>query len=168
MTIKYEAWWENYAAAEDFKIIDNVWNQISFLDLERETDIELGTSWPYQDLAADECVLTNDYQEGNNNFAVGDKVAFGGNFSSLWRMVAEVYNDQVRAEGDPEQYAEGFMSGGDYPTLVPCTVRGFISTGEGKYPATRFGEKVIMSDYKNFLPTLFKNTDDYWPAGIVI
>ena len=34
---------------------------IYFIDLEREKEIEVGTSWPYPDLKLGECVLSVDY-----------------------------------------------------------------------------------------------------------
>ena len=61
-TYYYQSGWEAYAP-DDVKVISNVWNQISIMDLEREANIELGTSWPYPDLAADECVLSSDYEK---------------------------------------------------------------------------------------------------------
>ena len=43
----------------------------------------MGTSWPYNDLAADECVLDEIWRK-ELDLEVGDKVAFGLYLNYFW------------------------------------------------------------------------------------
>ena len=36
--------------------------RVNFLDLSREADIDVGASWSYPDLTAEECVITSDFK----------------------------------------------------------------------------------------------------------
>lgn len=60
-----------------------------WFDVEREAEINIGTKWP-TDMTADECVLSDDYQD--KGFSVGDKIVLASNVKDLWREVATVYN----------------------------------------------------------------------------
>ena len=55
---------------------------IYFVDLEREAEINIGTSWS-TDLAPNECILSSDYQQ-NYDVTVGKQVAYGANLMYLW------------------------------------------------------------------------------------
>ena len=57
---------------------------MTWIDLEREKEINIGVDWPYPDLASDECLLTINYQEENEGLEVGDKISIISNQAYLW------------------------------------------------------------------------------------
>lgn len=107
-------------------------SRINFLDLSREASIDVGVSWPYPDLTADECVITSDFKKELPELKVGDKVVFGANYCTLWAMLAKVYNEMIKAEDAPAQ-ENVFFYDIDYPTFTECTIKAFIETPEGKF-----------------------------------
>ena len=46
---------------------------LKFIDTEKEYEIYLGTSWPFDKLGPGECIISNIFEE-NYNVQVGDKV----------------------------------------------------------------------------------------------
>ena len=74
-------------------------NSIYFIDLEREAEIKVGSqSWKYPQIAADECLITDDFLSDNPNLVVGDKVAYGANYFHLWTNIGNYWNQYIRTE----------------------------------------------------------------------
>lgn len=67
-----------------------------FLDLPKESAINVGTDWPYPDLAPGECLLTEDWKN-DYGIEVGETVAMGsaveGLWYSTWRMWSSYFSD---------------------------------------------------------------------------
>ena len=72
------------------------------MDLEREKDIHVGTSWPYQEMEPNECIVTSDFEIAQG-LKIGDRIAFVGDYQELWQMAARLYNTYIKNEEDPEQ-----------------------------------------------------------------
>ena len=95
----------------------------------------MGVDWPYPDLAADECVLTQDMQD-KFGYQVGQTVTFTYNYKLIWVATATIYNDFIKSETDPLVNYESF-SENDY-SEIQCKIAGFISAGKGKFPSDKF------------------------------
>ena len=107
---------------------------VHWIDLEREAEIGVGTSWPYNDLASDECVLDEIWRK-NNDIEVGDKVAFGLYLNYFWKNIGIVYNEYVVNDGEQKVNPNSF----DSYALIECTVRGFVddSVSGQKFTSTK-------------------------------
>ena len=106
-----------------------------FIDLEREKEIAIGTSWPYPDLETGECVLTSDWKE-SIGVAEGDEVELVLQFQEVWPLVGKIYNKYFLKDGDEAIDTNSMSTWGT--TVIPCKVKGIIDNGEGKFPSTDF------------------------------
>ena len=43
-------------------------------------------------------------------------------------------------------------------TIIECTVKAFISSGDGKYPSEGFTNLIIINDYTNYMPRLYEGS----------
>ena len=66
--------WQQYT---ETLMIPEGYNHIYFYDKELEKDINVGTSWPYNSLQPDECILSSDYKDVSS-IRKGDKVVYIG------------------------------------------------------------------------------------------
>ena len=129
--------------------------KVYFIDLEQEKGINVGVDWSYPDMAPNECVLTQNMHE--DGYEVGQVAQFQAHYDFLWVATATIYNDFVKSPADPGyEYWKTFVED-DY-TIIECTIVGFISSGEGKFPSNGFENQIIINDFKNYLPRLYEKS----------
>ena len=102
-----------------------------FIDIEREKEIAIGTSWPYPDLETGECILSSDWTD-SIGVVEGDEVELRMN-TQIWPLAGKIYNKYFLKDGDVAVNTNSMNNNGD--TKVPCKVKGIISDGEGKFPS---------------------------------
>ena len=128
----------------DYPDMPLITGNIYFIDMEREEEIQAGTSiWPYPDLKEGECVLTRDFLDGkdsiwgskvyptNSNLTEGDKIAYYADYYFLWHAAGYNYNELVRSPDDPVQSISQWNSWGNDCTIIECTIKGFIDAYDG-------------------------------------
>ena len=125
-----------------------------FIDIEREKEIAIGTSWPYPDLKTGECLLSSDWKD-SIGVAEGDEIELEMN-NSVWPLAGKIYNKYFLKDGDVAVNTNSMSSNGD--TKVPCKVKGIISAGEGKFPSIDLSSLVILPEFQTFLPYLYNHT----------
>ena len=137
---------------------EHLWSEyedydIYFIDLEQEKKINVGVDWSYPDMKPGECVLTQDME--SEGYQIGQNAIFKLHLSVLWTATATIYNDFVKIPADPDHaYKDNFVDG-DYAS-IKCTIVGFISSGEGKFPTEYLDKQIIINDFKNYIPRLFE------------
>ena len=127
---------------------------IYFIDLEQEKKINVGVDWSYPDMKPGECVLTQDME--SEGYYVGQNATFKLHLSVLWTATATIYNDFVKSPDEPEFAFQGVFVTGDY-AQISCTIVGFISSGEGKFPSSGLEKQIIINDFNNYIPRLFES-----------
>ena len=88
------------------------------LDTKRESDIGLGTDWPFEALNAGECLLSESFSGAD----IGDDITVNVNLHNLINAMANHYNNYIKAAGDQE------ISNSDtYSFQITCTIVGTLS-----------------------------------------
>lgn len=124
------------------------------LDLKRESDIKVGTSWKYNDLKGDQCVLTSDYA-ADPGVRVGERIAIVMDLTDVWLATATIYNLYVKGETAEAVNTADLTQ--EY-TVTYCTVMAFVSKPDGKFASNQFVEQIIMGDFETWLLTAFSDT----------
>ena len=99
---------------------------LTLMDTERENEINLGTDWPFEPLAAGDCVVDIAYQNELKK-EVGDTLILSVPLYPLINMQAIIYN-----ELNPDLKTPIVIR--DYPSRVTCTITGFFDELYGKFP----------------------------------
>ena len=127
--------------------------QVYFIDLDREAEIDIGTTWS-TDLGPAECILSEDWQD--YKVTVGQRVAYPANYVNLFNTVANMYNHNERDRQNYKIVPDDVFFWNE-PTFVECTVKEFISTNSaGKFAP--FKHLVVLNDIGNYLPRLWNET----------
>ena len=59
------------------------------------------------------------------------------------------WNNNVRVKGQRE-FNSTYIDTDD-PSIVECTIAGFLSDGEGKFPSIDWSRQVVMSNFANYV-----------------
>ena len=112
------------------------------LDTKRESDIGLGTDWPFEALNAGECLLSDSYTGAD----IGDDITITVNLHYLIITMIEHYNSHIRAEGDKK-----ISESDTYNFHITCTIVGTLSQSYGKFSKQQFINEIVM-EYNQFFP----------------
>ena len=76
-----------------------------------------------------------------------------------------MHNKMFKKEGDPDIDLLSFIWYPDY-TQITCTIKAFLSDGQGKFALDQFVELVIMGNLQSWIPDLFR--DSYFERSHLI
>jgi len=96
-------------------------------------------------LGPDECILSSDFAE-KHGVKIGEQVAFPANYMDVFKTIANVWNSRI-VDNPDRVYVDPNLFYRDDRADVFCTVRGFSSDGNGKFPLKYFTNKVIVNDF---------------------
>ena len=83
--------------------------------------------------------------KGSLSYQVDQTITLRANYRDLWAATATMYNDVVKSASEEAVPYDDFGSF-DF-SVLECTIAGFISTGEGKFPSSGFSNQVIINDF---------------------
>ena len=70
---------------------------LKFIDSEKEKDIGVGVSWPYEKLEKNECLIASDF--ALKGVSVGDEVRIIVQWSNYWNNLRTEYNKAALLNG---------------------------------------------------------------------
>ena len=70
---------------------------LTLLDTKRESEIGLGTDWPFEALNAGECLVSDQFSGAE----IGDEITLKLQIVFLLKAMIKHYNNDVKAEDDP-------------------------------------------------------------------
>ena len=134
---------------------------LKFIDTEKERDIEVGLSWPYQKLEPYECLISDEfYQKGVIH---GDKINITLSMTNFWQNLRPQYNEEANLPenkwGEIPYYEERWKKNGSYLayTTIQCTVKDLFTQTYGKMPENGARKQIIM-EYEYFMDIMANNT----------
>lgn len=71
---------------------------ITFVDYERDKEINFGVNYKWSDLGPDECVLSSDWKQ--YGIQAGMKINYAANYQGLFSGMAQLWNFKAALDSD--------------------------------------------------------------------
>lgn len=124
---------------------------LKWLDTDKEKEIGVGVSWPYEKLSPFECLISETFGR-ESGLKKGDQFVISVYWGPIWPILAHQYNEEAQVQGWPTMaYTPG-------RTTINCNVKDLFSKTYGKMPESMADQQIIL-EFEYFISTIAQTTE---------
>lgn len=116
---------------------------LAYIDTDREQSLGIGTDYPFGPMAADECIVPEQFRKSNPSLTIGSVFSFQWDEGSIILTAARVFNKEYLQPGrEPVDVKRWDFN-------YTCTIKGFKTSNFGKYEST-YDDTLIFVELSPF------------------